>query len=249
MLDSVDRPCKIRMPSSSGPATAVPTSSETAIPAQSFLSLLLQAPLVAYAKERISTHLEALKLPVKLSNAAFDCSREATLSERLRFEHYLRNDFFKMIGIVITETVIKTPVQEEFAFRALPSACSKKLEVNWTLGLIVALGFALAHNFQKKSDLSNPAKNSIAVDSDTTFSLKHFHLGAFLGGAYYWWLARTTGISSAIFAHAANNGIATLSDFRELCRVRKILQSGGSLDWTSKELNQAAIAILADLKP
>jgi len=113
-------------------------------------------------------------------------------------------DEYPVLGTLLTTGV--GPLIEELIFReGLPKGLEKLLkplrpkdedDLNWKLGIPLAVLFALIHNVDSDQ---KEEKVTLKIQTDT------IPLGQFLGGVFLWYLRRKKGFDHALLGHAVHN--------------------------------------------
>lgn len=152
-----------------------------------------------------------------------------TPEERREIEQKLLRAPATTLTTAFAKFSLAAPVIEELFFRSAPVTFINAWTKNpqWALGTIIAAGFAVAHNTYKDP---NNGPNSLKLVGNWRFATDTVPLSHFIGGMFYWYLARYEGISHAALAHSLNNSVSFFDKARSAMQERRHVAAGETLD-------------------
>lgn len=100
------------------------------------------------------------------------------------------------------------PFLEELCFRFLPSrlldlVTRKPQRAWWSLGILIAIGFGLAHNLEDEAGAS-----TLRLFEGTHLDLASVPVTQMISGVFYWTLVRRWGFGACLLAHSYHNALA-----------------------------------------
>ena len=155
---------------------------------------------------QISAVLACHELGIRVGNANFSTINELQNYEIERLITEIDKRGSEFAKALFTKVCISGPIKEEMLFRIIPSILINSEERRWDIGIPSAILFAMVHNIVEPSR----AKDAIALTDNKVFSLEWIPLPQFMGGVFYWYLAREYGPVAPVVMHMLNNFPAAL---------------------------------------